>query len=107
MTYILVGNNDCYICVIIELFSRKILAFEVSYHNNTDLALLTMKKAFEERMRPTNLTFHSDQGSAYTSYRFRKYLRENGVKSSFSNPGTPYDNAVAEAFFSVMRISFT
>ena len=36
-------------------------------------------------------------------YKFRKYLRDLGIKQSFSNPGTPYDNAVAESFFSMMK----
>ena len=47
--------------------------------------------------------FHSDQGLQYTAFRFRKFLRDHHVKQSFSNPGTPYDNAVAESFFSIMK----
>jgi transposase InsO family protein len=99
----LVGNSDCYVCIIIELFSRKVLAFGVSHKSNTDLTLSTFQRAFEERGRPDGLIFHADQGSSYTSHRIRKYLRDNGVKQSFSNPGTPYDNAVAEGFFSIMK----
>ena len=59
--------------------------------------------AFEQRHRPDNLTFHSDQGTQYTAYTFRKHLRDLGVNQSFSNPGTPLDNAVAESFFSCMK----
>ena len=59
--------------------------------------------AFEMRGKPAGLIFHSDQGSQYTAFEFRKHLRELGVKSSFSNPGTPLDNAVAESFFASMK----
>ena len=58
---------------------------------------------FECRGKPQGLLFHSDQGTQYSAYMFRKHLRDLGVKQSFSNPGTPYDNAVAESFFSMMK----
>ena len=38
-----------------------------------------------------------------TAYSFRKLLRELGVRQSLSNPDTPHDNAVAEAFFSILK----
>ena len=69
----------------------------------TDLVMTTFLKAFESRNRPEGLTFHSDQGTQYTAYEFRKMLRELGVRQSLSNPGTPHDNAVAEAFFSTLK----
>ena len=59
--------------------------------------------AFEMRGKPAGLIFHSDQGAQYTAFEFRKHLRELKVKSSFSNPGTPLDNAVAESFFACMK----
>ena len=46
---------------------------------------------------------HSDQGGQYTSKTFRELLRLNKVVQSFSRPGTPHDNAVAEAFFATMK----
>lgn len=60
-------------------------------------------RAYSLRGCPDNLTFHSDQGTQYTSYKFMKHLRSLQVKQSFSNPGSPLDNAVAEAFFSIMK----
>lgn len=65
--------------------------------------MATFDDAFNSREHPANLTFHSDQGTQYTSYKFRVHLRELKVLQSFSNPGTPYDNAVAENFFSIMK----
>ncbi len=97
-------NEDFYaICAVIDLFSRKVLSYGISKTNDTALVLSTFKKAFNFRGRPEGLMFHSDQSVQYTAYKFRKFLRDNKVKQSFSNPGTPYDNAVAESFFSMMK----
>ena len=70
---------------------------------DTDLVKKTFLRAFERRNHPDGLTFHSDQGAQYTAFEFRKMLREFGVRQSLSNPGTPHDNAVAEAFFSILK----
>lgn len=103
ITYMLTSDADCYICVIMDLFSRKIIAYSVSERNDTDLVLTAFNKAFLERGKPANLTFHSDQGTQYTSYKCRYVLRQSNVLQSFSTPGTPYDNAVMERFIGVMK----
>ena len=105
ITYVPIQNHDNLygICVIIDLFSRKVLSFSVSEFNNADVIEQVFDRAYELRGFPENLTFHSDQGTQYTSYKFRKHLRNLNVKQSFSNPGSPLDNAVAEAFFSIMK----
>ncbi|MBE6380723.1 MAG: IS3 family transposase [Lentisphaerae bacterium] len=97
-------NQDFYaICVVIDVFSRKVLSYRISDKNDTALVLTAFKTAFTVRNNPQGVTFHSDQGLQYSSYKFRKHLRDCGVIQSFSNPGTPYDNAVAESFFSIMK----
>ena len=92
-----------YVCVILDLFSRKVVAHRVSAQNTTYLITSTFKLAFKSRNSPQNLMFHSDQGAQYTSKTFRELLRLNKVVQSFSRPGTPRDNAVAEAFFATMK----
>ena len=69
----------------------------------TTLVKNAFLKAFELRKQPIGLTFHSDHGTQYTAFEFRTLLRELGVRQSLSNPGTPHDNAVAEAFFSILK----
>lgn len=103
ITYLMTKKEECYICTVIDLFSRKVIAYEVSSKIDAKLVIATFIKAFNERVYPQNLTFHSDQGSQYASSEFGKLLRKEKVKQSFSTPGTPYDNAVAEAFFSLMK----
>lgn len=58
-----------------------------------------IKAAYETRKPTEILLFHSDQGSNYTSGKFRKYLKSLNIIQSFSNPGMPYDNSVMESFF--------
>ncbi len=103
ITYARVNDEFYGVCVVIDLFSRKVLSYGTSPEMNTELVLNTFSKAFEARKSPEGLTFHSDQGAQYTAYRFRKMLRDSGVRQSLSNPGIPHDNAVAEAFFSILK----
>lgn len=92
-----------YLCVIIDLFSRKVVGYKVSLRNSTQLITSTFRSAYASRKPGANLTFHSDQGSQYTSYAFRSLLGTYRITQSFSKPGTPHDNAVAESFFSTFK----
>ena len=103
ITTIRIKGNHFYLCVIIDLFSRKVIAHRCSYQNNTNLTMNTFKDAFSSRNDPSSLTFHSDRGSNYTAYEFQQLLKVLGVIQSFSNTSTPYDNAVAESFFSYLK----
>lgn len=99
VTYFNVFNRMYYICVIIDLYVRKVIAYKISKHNSTQLTKATVKKAYEARNPTSELLFHSDQGSNYTSTEFRKYLKSINITQAFSTPGTPYDNSVMESFF--------
>ena len=99
VTYFSVFNRMYYICVVIDLYAKKVIAYKISKHNSTQLTKSTVKTAYETRKPTEALLFHSDQGSNYTSNEFRKYLKSINVTQSFSNPGMPYDNSVMESFF--------
>ena len=92
-----------YICVILDLFSRKVVAYKISKKNSTQLITTTFKMAWNHRNPETDLNFHSDRGSQYTAYQFQQLLHERSVQQSFSNPGRPHDNAVAESFFATLK----
>lgn len=102
-TEIKIDEAKFYLCVILDLFSRKVIAYRTSCKNDLNIALNTFKDAFEERGQPKNLMFHSDQGAQYLSHPFQDTLKALGVIQSFSDPGTPYDNAVMESFFSTLK----
>lgn len=92
-----------YLCAIVDLYSRKVIAHKVSTRNSTQLITATLRMAYENRTPGENLIFHSDQGSQYTSHTFRQMLKELKITQSFSNAGTPHDNAVMESFFAVFK----
>ncbi len=96
-------DRNHYICVILDLFSRKVIAHKVSMKNSTQLVTSTFKSAWEERAPELELLFHSDRGAQYTSHRFQELLRSHAVVQSFSNSGRPHDNAVAESFFASLK----
>lgn len=97
------AGGKLYLCVVLDLFSRKVLAARVSRQNDTALVARTFETAFLRRGRPRGLLFHSDQGRQYTSDYFRELLEEFSVRQSFSTPGVPYDNAVMESFFASLK----
>ena len=66
--------------------------------NDVELA-----QKYENRGRPQNLIFHSDRGAQYTSAGYVNLLRSLGITQSFSRSGSPYDNAVIESFFNLLK----
>lgn len=90
--------------MIIDLFSRRVIAHKISRKIDTRLVLDTFESALKNRNYPQNVIFHSDRGSPYTSDEFRKRLDKATFIQSFSKKGHPYDNAVAEAFFKFLKL---
>lgn len=103
ITCIKMGEKYYYVCVIIDLFSRRVVAYGVSKKNSTRLVSATFRRAYEERSPQGDLVFHSDRGVQYASHSFQKPLLGHSVRQSFSASGKPHDNAVAEAFFASMK----
>ena len=97
------AGGKLYLCVVLDLFSRKVLAARASCQNDTALVARTFETAFLRRGRPRGRLFHSDQGRQCTSDYFRELLEEFSVRQSFSTPGVPYDNAVMESFFASLK----
>lgn len=92
-----------YICVIIDLYARKVVGYKISRSNNTKLIMNTFREAYENRHPGNDLFFHSDNGTNYCSRVFMRYLKTLNVRQSFSRPHVPYDNSVAEAFFKHLK----
>lgn len=103
VTYFKLDNKTQYICVIIDLYSRKVIAYKISQKHSTQLITSTFKLAYAERKPDNGLIFHSDRGIQYTSHAFLKLLKTYHIKQSFSPSGRPQHNAVIESFFSSMK----
>lgn len=104
ITYIKAGGRFYYLCVIIDLFSRRVIAYRISKKIDFKLVSDTFEAALKARNYPKNVLFHSDRGSQYTCAAFRKILDNASFIQSFSAKGHPYDNAVAEAFFKFLKL---
>lgn len=86
--YFKVWGHWVYLCIILDLYSQKIVSWRVLRHINTHLVTATFKRAFQERGNPKNLTLHSDRGSRYISKTFASLLQQCSVNNSFRNGKT-------------------
>lgn len=103
ITYFRYKETPYYICVILDLFSRKVVACCVGRNNTTYLTKRTFREAYNARHPDDGLVFHSDRGSNYKAESFCKLLAANNVAQSFSRAHVQYDNAVMESFFGTMK----
>ena len=92
-----------YICVIIDIYSRKIVSYKISQKHSAQLLTAAFRLAYSERKPEKGLVFHSDRGTQYTAFAFRKLLKACHVTQSFSPTARPCHNAVMESFFSSMK----
>lgn len=67
ITYIRLNGHFAYLCVVIDLFSRKVISYALSTKIDSNLVINAFLSAFNKRNKPQNLIFHSDNGSQYTS----------------------------------------
>lgn len=102
-TYVKVGQRFSYICAIIDLYARKVIAYNISNRINTDLAIKTLQSAVKARKASNCILFHTDRGVQFTSHNFRKLLDSLNMVQSFSAKAHPYDNAVMECFFKYLK----
>ena len=103
ITVVRFRDKHYYLCIIIDLFSRKVISYRTSRKNSTQLLTKTFKLAYADRKPKTELMFHSDRGTQYMSHAFVHLLENFGVVKSFSRTARPLDNAVSEAFFSIFK----
>jgi putative transposase len=103
VTYYKHESRFQYICAIIDLYARKVVAHKISQKHSSQLITATFKQAYSSRRPEAGLIFHSDRGAQYTSHTFQNLLKNCGVKQSFSPSGRPQHNAVMESFFSTMK----
>ena len=103
ITEIKTDSGKCYLCVVLDLFARRIISARLSAAEDTSLVCRTFQDAFYSREKPEGVIFHSDQGGQYVSHDFRNLLCGHKVRQSFSDPGVPYDNAPMESFFGSLK----
>ncbi len=84
-------------------YPNSIVAYKTGTEQNINLVLSTIKEATKKKKVTAELQLHSDQGFQYTSHGYFKLTQEYNITPSMSRRGNPYDNALAENFFSILK----
>ena len=103
ISYIHTGQGVLYLSVIRDLFDNSIVAYKTSTTQNVQLVLETIKAAKRKEKVTAELQLHSDQGFQYTSQAYYSLTKSYHITPSMSRRGNPYDNALAENFFSILK----
>jgi transposase InsO family protein len=103
ISYVPTSEGWLYLVIIKDLFTKKVVGYSTSSTINTALVLNALNMAIRRQNPSKGLIFHSDRGVQYTSNIFRMELNKLGFLQSMSPKGNPYDNAVAENFFSCIK----
>ena len=103
ISYIKTGKGFLYLSVIRDLYDNSIVAYKTGTEQNINLVLSTIREAKRKEKVTAELQLHSDQGFQYTSHAYFKLTQSYGIIPSMSRRGNPYDNALAENFFSILK----
>jgi transposase InsO family protein len=104
LTYVNVKGKWNYICLIIDLFNREFVGYAAGEKKNAEL----VTEAFKIIRRPLDQIniLHTDRGNEFKNKAIDDILDTFDIERSLSNKGCPYDNAVAEAAFKVVKTEF-
>ncbi|MDP9592473.1 UNVERIFIED_ORG: putative transposase [Shinella zoogloeoides] len=103
-TYIRLSAGFCYLAVILDACSRKVVGYGLSKRLDTPLALAALHSALENRKPPPGCIHHTDRGCQYASETYQRALDAAGLQGSMSAVGNPYHNAQAESFMKTLKV---
>ena len=105
ISYIQTKQGVLYLSMIRDLYDNSIVAYKTATHQTVNLVLDTIRQAVhrEKKKVAAKLQLHSDQVFQYTSQAYFKLTQQYGITPSMSRRGNPYDNAMAENFFSILK----
>ena len=103
ISYIKTQQGTLYLSVIRDLYDNSIIAYKTGTEQNINLVLSTIRAAKRKEKVTAKLQLHSDQGFQYTSQAYFNLTKSYGITPSMSRRGNPYDNAMAENFFSILK----
>ncbi len=107
ITYCRTFAGWVYAAFVIDVYSRRVVGWQLSRSLRTDLALDALEMGLWTRAHAgqdtTGVIAHSDKGVQYLAVRYTQRLAEAGVVASVGSTGDSYDNALAEAFNSLFK----
>jgi putative transposase len=104
-TYLRCWEGRLFFSFIIDVFSRKIVGWQLASHMRTDLVLDALRMALGTRDLGADfaLVQHIDHGSQYLSHDYAQVLDDHRVLASVGTVGDAYDNALAESFVDTFK----
>ena len=103
ITYIHTPQGTLYLSAVIDLFDRRVAAYKMSTRNDSKLVGDTIKAFMKGKTVTVERQLHSDQGCQYTASEYGSLTKQYGTTPSMPRRSIPYDNAVAESFFSMLK----
>jgi transposase InsO family protein len=103
ITYIPTREGWLYLCIVLDLYSRRIVGWDMQSSLKADLVINALRMALKSRKPASGLIFHSDCGGQYKARRFRGLLKRYRARQSMTHAGNCYDNATAESFFGTLK----
>ena len=103
ISYIHTSQGVLYLSIIRDLYDNSIVSYKTGTEQNVNLVLNTIREAKKKEKVTAELQLHSDQGIQYTSNQYFNLTKEYHITPSMSRRGNPYDNALAENFFSILK----
>jgi putative transposase len=99
------GEGPLWLASVRDAFSRRVVGWKVSDRADTELVLGALEYAlWTRKVERERLVFHSDHGAQYTAIRFTQRLVDAGARPSMGSVGDSFDNALAENFFSSLKV---
>jgi putative transposase len=104
VTYIrLLGGRFCYLASVLDVFTRQIVAWAISSRNDTQLTKDALSQLLTSRVLKDCWIHHSDRGSNYASEAFQLLVTSFHGLLSYSDKGSPTQNAYIESFFNTLK----
>lgn len=105
ITYIETLEGFLYVCVILDLFSRRVIGWSMEDHMRTEMVIASLRMAIQNTRgrHADEILLHSDRGVQFTSEQFRDCLNLTGITQSMSNKGDCWDNASCESWFGKLK----
>ncbi len=103
ISYIPTKQGFLYLSVICDLYDNSIVTYKTGTEQTVNLVQNTIRAAQRKEKDTAELQLHSDQGLQYTSQAYFKPTQSYGITPTMSRRGNPYDNALAENFFSILK----
>lgn len=106
ITYIFTTEGILYVSAMMDLYSRKIVSYNVSNNLRTESSLACLQKAMKKVADTKGIIHHSDHGTQYCSFRYLDALQSHGFEISFTGKDHCYDNAKMERFFNTLKYEY-